>query len=165
VAVDPVGVGEPAGGEAGWDATGSFDPTTSQISPTGDRILALRRAEQGYELVLLSVGDGSSTTIEWCRGTFAVSWEPDGGRLACVAQGGAALAVGDLRPDSEPVVVPLPGRVEGSPAWSPDGAQVAFALEGDGERVYVLGRDGRGTPQPVQGLRGEGTRLRWVPQP
>jgi DNA-binding SARP family transcriptional activator len=165
VAIDSVGVMDPAAGLAGWGADGSFDPATSQISPSGDRILALRRIAQGYELVLLTVGDGSATTIEWCGAAFAVSWEPDGGRLACVAQDGAALALGDLRPNTAPVVVPLPAAVEGSPAWSPDGEQVAFRLAGDGDRVYVLGRDGQGTPQPVQGLRGEGTRLRWVPQP
>jgi hypothetical protein len=141
---------------------GGYDAHATSISPAGDRVVAVRQGVDGPEIVLLSVQRGVLGRIDWCRGSFAVSWRGDGGRLACAPQP-RTLALGDAAPGSQPLTVELPAPITGGPVWSPDGAWVAVRLAGDS--VYVVDRAGRQEPTPVPGRRGVETVLRWEREP
>jgi hypothetical protein len=164
------------GGESGWAVAidsvdvvdpgfaGTYQPGASHISPSGDLIVARRSGADGDQVVLLSVGEGVVGVVDWCAGEFAVSWSETGGRLACVSADGAHLMLGDARPGSVPNTVVAPGRIAGSPLWSPDGEQVAFLLAGDADRVFVVDGSGLGEPRAVRGVAGRDAGPRWVPQ-
>ena len=87
---------------------------------------------------------------------LAVSWSPDGSRLAYVCQAGDKtwqLCISDSNGGS----LQLPGyqvrftdhargnvsALAGGPSWSPDGKMLAFASNGDGDwDIYVIGVGG-----------------------
>ncbi|UCF41862.1 MAG: AAA family ATPase [Gemmatimonadota bacterium] len=92
--------------------------------------------------------------IEWCRGEFAVSPSPRGTRLACVSGDGLALSLGDAVSEAQPVTLEAPGRIQGAPVWSADGAYVGFWVEGDTNQLYLVERSGARGVRAVQGAEG-----------
>lgn len=79
---------------------------------------------------------------------FDLAWSPDGRTLAYVPAGASRTNSGTivlLDADSgNRRVLPAPHGRKSSPAWSPDGTQIAFADEVDGRHlIYRIDLDGR----------------------
>ncbi len=153
---------EPRGVAAFGESAGSAAPEASSISPAGDRAVVRRAGPDGEELVLLTVDEAAIGSIDWCRGAFAVDWHGDAARLACVAEGGEALRLGDALPGSSPTRVPVAGHISGSPTWSPDGEYIAFRLVEDAGSVYLVDRAGQEPPRAMSSGDAE-MATEWLP--
>lgn len=89
-----------------------------------------------------------------------LAWSPDGERLAVTVRAGAELRVDILDRAGRPV-----GRLDGpgvdeQPAWSPDGAWLAWSAERDGERDLWVARPDGTHARPL--VRREGPD--WLPR-
>lgn len=115
--------------------------------------------------------DGTGTPFIAGNGDGAVTWSPDGGRLAWVVtaghQGGPWLVVANADGTSEHTVLAddldyCADRLE--PAWSPDGSTLAFAscnVSGQAE-LYTISADG-GTPTRVTVNAADDVQPDWRP--
>jgi len=118
-----------------------FDP---RWSPSGDRILFVRKVGQGvFVLLATPVRGGRAVRLpgRWVR--VQADWSPDG-RFAALAavpaerDGRYRLYVVDLATSSLRVLTRAPADVR--PTWSPNGRRIAFATQ-DG-RVATVARTG-----------------------
>lgn len=121
---------------------------------------------QAKKLAIGVAADLRETRPRWTKGTDFL-------RDASVSPSGARVAV-EMR--GEIVTVPVekgdprnltntPGANERSPAWSPDGKQVAFVSDQGGEyRLHLVPQDGKGAPRVID-LHGAGFYfdLEWSP--
>lgn len=103
----------------------------------------------------LAAADGSAArAVVTELAVTAVTWSPEGGRLAFAGLRGGTSVVGTVITTSEPIVQV---RGEGSdPVWSGDGRWLAW--RGDGE-VIIANRDGA----VIQRLEIIATHLEWSP--
>jgi len=86
------------------------------------------------------------------------AWSPDGTKIAFVASSTASLVIVDAASAAHTLEVPVAGDGTaseatalvsiGGPAWSPDGARLAFICwDGRGDEVCVINADGSGRRQ------------------
>jgi TolB protein len=94
---------------------------------------------------------------------FDADWSPDGRGVVYRDSSGEqpdelhSVAVDD----SEPVNLTRDPAGDWSPAWSPDGGQIAFASDREGElRSFVMGADGSGVRRVIVPAGGSGPILR-----
>jgi Tol biopolymer transport system component len=134
-------------------------------SPDGTRIAFVSdRDGQSGLWVMAADGAGANRLVPGQASPSRTAWSPDGRVLAFASdrEGGnldvyvAALdgPAADRPPDAPPADGPPVTRLiggpgqDGEPAWSPDGARLAFASDRDGAaEVYVANRDGSGIVQ------------------
>jgi len=127
-----------------------------RLTPSPDgRTIAYLLPGDGVVHAWLMDRDGSSRRplLEGARALEDLAWSPDGTRLALggtdYAMGGAddvfvvnadGSGLANLTPD------PLPGIwLDRAPAWSPDGARIAFSSNRSGTtRLWVMNADGSG---------------------
>lgn len=138
-----------------FDAAGP-DALLVAPSPDGRTLAVLRPANGLVHLWLVDRhGGGASPVLEGTRIVHSVSWSPDGGRLVLAQStetetqdiwvvnrdGSGAI---DLTPD------PLPGVwFDSTPAFSPDGARIAFASNRGGvTQIFTMNADGT-DPAPL----------------
>lgn len=100
---------------------------------------------------ILDISAGDSEFVTAIGGE--PSWSPDG-RLLAVASSepDGQLNIVDLETLDELTVITLPGSVS-SPAWSPDGSEIAFVWDGLGgySDLYTVGTDGSGLRRITDG--------------
>jgi Tol biopolymer transport system component len=128
-------------------------------SPDGSR-LAFVSDRDGQSGIWAMAADGSSPA-RLVQGQAAPNarpaWSPDGTRIAFASDrdgGNLDIFVADVTGSgatggagSVTKVIAGPGQ-DGEPAWSPDGAKLAFASDRDGApEVYVANRDGSNVVQ------------------
>jgi TolB protein len=139
------------------------------FSPDGSRIAYLS-TESGVMQVWVMNADGSSRTqltFDPAPKGQLPDWSPDGRRIAyqSSATGGGDIYV--MNADgSEQTRLTSDPALEGAPAWSPDGAQIAFLRRLPPNRVFVMNADGTdahavvaGGPQFAPAWQPRGDRL------
>ncbi len=135
--------------------------------------------EQGGHLYLLDCGSGKAqrltigvaadlveTRPRWVKGSEFirdVSLSPSGARVAFEMRGEIVTVPAEKGDPRN--LTNSPGANERSPAWSPDGTQIAFMSDQGGEyRLHLAPQDGRGQHRVIQ-LDGAGfwSNLAWSP--
>ena len=138
-------------------------------SPDGTRLLYMRSNMESSRLrVINSDGTGDADVAEELS---SPSWSPDGTRIAVLlaegSQGGGVPTSTDvyiMNPDgSGRTNLTNSAAFESSPAWSPDGARIAFytheRFASDAPDIYTMNPDGTGSSR----LSAGGRVLRWSP--
>jgi WD40 repeat protein len=93
-------------------------------------------------------GENVATLTDHTNGIGGVAFSPDGKTLASVAYNGAQLILWDVASRQRKSTFPFPGH---GVAWSPDGAMLALAQEGDDSLIRLWDmRTGREHP-PLRG--------------
>jgi Tol biopolymer transport system component len=162
----------------GNDAAGSMNPAWS---PDGAQIafaaqIGTREEDQRMTEIYVMNADGTErrrfTTNEALDGS--PTWSPDGKRIAFTrvtdpgsASARSGIVVLDLESGRETQITraSLPG-IDGSPAWSPDGSQIAFTRaapsvgsDNPGAAIYTVRPDGSGLRKLVD----DGVEPDWSP--
>lgn len=99
------------------------DPTRLTFAPDG-RWLAFQQGETVH--LVETQADGIHATLD-LREPAEWTWSPDGTTLA-YTDGSGQLGAFNLASQSHTVLVPGTEHAWGSPVWSPDGAQIAYAV-------------------------------------
>jgi Tol biopolymer transport system component len=131
---------------------GDWSPDGSQLAVTGRNYYAASSDTRIY----LMRADGTeitqiTDTIPSGIGN-SLSWSPDGSTIAFVGNGGYIgvstvryrSAIHTIRADGTMLTQLTPdGEHDSSPSWSPDGKQILFARERNGQaQIYVMNADG-----------------------
>jgi TolB protein len=140
----------------------SDDPSSDEFprwSPDG-RFIAIETDRYGGVSAELITPDGKvqATIGSVAYATFFDSWSPDGKSLLVDSNSGGDFDIyrydlyagGPLQWSlMQPKIVSDDSAVEGSAIWSPDGKQIAFSSNRDGDfEVYVMNADG-GTQRQI----------------
>ncbi|MBZ0286136.1 MAG: TIR domain-containing protein [Anaerolineae bacterium] len=144
-------------------------------SPDGNRIAFAQRGENGLDLYVMKA-DGSNvqrlTTDS--RNYHYPSWSPDGRQLTYTAEvepGNTDVFVMDVDfSDPANVVVSSVRNLTNAPGeddyavWSPDGAEIAFSSNRDGEfwNIYLMDGSG-GDVRPLTSGNGDNESPAWSP--
>lgn len=141
--------------------TDGFDGALPTWSPDGSQIAFVRN--QGDELAIMRADGSDQHVIASARHYYSrPAWSPDGGVIAYQStpdqnsQGGAdgfvetksdGLAVFTIRPDgtNERQLTPT-SAYAWSPAWSPDGSQIAYSARDQSktDQLWIMNVDGSG---------------------
>jgi dipeptidyl aminopeptidase/acylaminoacyl peptidase len=139
----------------GFDSAGApaWSPDGSWIAFAGER-------DGNWDIYAVGLNGGQPTRLTDDPGfDYDPSWSPEGSLIAFSSSrsgDGDIYVMGadgtnvvqvtglGLRPEPSDIIGAADDRqFEGSPAWSPDGRQIAFAGEiGDNSEVFVMGTDG-----------------------
>ena len=127
-------------------------------SPDGKQLAFSAQQAAGSEIFLMNPdGTGRQRLTENRAIDGSPAWSPDGRQIAFFSSRDAVPAQGDAVPDQggnwEIYVMDADGShvlrltdqpgQDHSPAWSPDGARIAFVSERDGnEEIYLMNPDG-----------------------
>ena len=158
------GTGTPVnvtGNSAGDD----FDPSWS---PDGTRLAFTSRRNNGFSVYVMNA-DGSNVRRVVENYSREPQWSPDGTRLVYTEglQHGHAIAVVGVDGANKKVLTTPPDFVhEMTPAWSADGARIAFATTRDGQtnyEIYVMNADGTGQTRLTNNTAHESLPA-WKPQ-
>lgn len=191
---DPHDVGisllDPESGEVSRLTTEVRDVTDLSWSPDGTRLAFLLDRQSGIGIIdadgggLRSITDESNFPAET---TFSrATWSPDGSHIAFAAGGvppnadcdgldclslvHAKIYVMDLAP-SRMTKLTEDNLIASSPAWSPDGARIAFVAipaselsldDPQGPQIYVVDVDG-GSAQPLTSFDLSPSDIAWSP--
>lgn len=121
---------------------------TPRWSPDGSRILYTSYFRSGFpDIFEINLRTLRRTTFASFRGTnTGAHFSPDGQRVAMVltGTGTSEIWVANAR-GGAPVRLTHSDRVKSSPAWSPDGRELVFAMQ-PGPQLYVMPAFG-GTPR------------------
>lgn len=138
----------------------SFGPSTGSAEAVVDDPLVLRNViiytteEFGLPEVAIVRPDGSGRrrlTTDG-RGYAAPVVSPDGRRIAVATWFEGIVGIGLMNSDGSGLTRLVARNFDGAPAWSPDGAQIAFRSMNDGPfdsygRIYIINVDGTGLRQ------------------
>ena len=133
-----------------------------ELSPSGDRIFALRSREGRNEAALLTLAGTVLGIVDWCNRATAVAWSPDGRRLSCVPENGHQLEIGDGRPGSWPTRIAFAAGIQSGPVWSGDGQYLAVSVGGRRPAVYVVDRAGLMEPRRVASYASAPRLVGWL---
>jgi TolB protein len=118
-------------------------------SPDGARIVYTSYFRTGApDIYLLDAATGRKETYVSFKGTnMGARFSPNGQRVAMVlsGEGTPELYLGNVQGPKNVKPITRSGAAKSSPAWSPDGARIAFTME-PGPQLYVVSAAG-GTPQ------------------
>jgi hypothetical protein len=133
----------------------------------GERVVfATDTFEPGSQLVATDI-NGTHGKVIRTHGTYP-SLSPDGLKVAYQSSFGVGgMHIWTVNIDgSNPfdlTVASLSGCTDTTPAWSPDGARIAFARDcGSGSNIWLMNVDGSGAAQ-LQGTGNNNTRPVWSP--
>ncbi len=140
-----------------------YDYAAASLSPTGDRLLADRRAPDERGTVLVTPAGLLLGAMSWCPMEGGVAWAHDGERIACVAEGGRALLLGYPFAGSRPTRVPIPERITGAPVWAPDNLYVAVITGESEPALYIVDKYGMAEPRVARRWDTPVHLLGWVP--
>jgi Tol biopolymer transport system component len=152
--------------------SGASQATPATVRPSGRLALSLDR--DGDTEIGLIRSDGSGLTSLWNRRGADIdpAWSPDGARLAFSTQlsNTLVLAVIDANGQGYQQLTrgagPASGETRGDsvdPAWSPDGARLAYASDLDGDfDIFVVGADGS-APFNLTRFEGDDLAPAWTP--
>lgn len=152
------------------NVVGHFDwyPT---YSPAGNRIafFSTRNNHDMDFFVMNADGTGlvnlSKSSLQDTGRPELYPWSPDGTRLLFVRLFSANEASIFLAPADGSGVTRMTncGKADGYPAWSPDGSQIAFSSNRDGNyEIYVMNADGSGQTR-LTNAAGDDLLPRWSP--
>jgi dipeptidyl aminopeptidase/acylaminoacyl peptidase len=128
----PVNGGTP---QAAWPSAANAGGFT--LSPDGTKVAFVTRSS-GADLIVHVIGANSDRLVTHVDGGIgAVSWSPDGIKLAYSAsssdgaRGGSDLVVANVTGSARNTVVHQDGQISGT-SWSPDGAYLTYNIGGGG---------------------------------
>ncbi len=139
--------------------SGSWNSITPSWSPDGARI-AFASDRTGDLEIYVMPADGSGMPVRLTDNAgddFSPSWSPDNSRLVFVRSPAGSVSLSPLRLPTAGDVYSM--RSDGSdeqrltnhpapdlfPVWSPDGSQIAFTTQRDGNyEIYLMAPDGSG---------------------
>jgi TolB protein len=164
-----------AGGTPVELQTGFTSALSPAWSPDGRTIAFLATdAEGSTGIYLVDATGGNVRRIAPHDGSTALSWSPDGSRIACQstnlvqtgpneATGYMAISVVNVA-DGTSAVVRATEANNRTPAWSPDGSTIAFILEETGAPGQLALMDPDGSDVRILGVaEWSDMGLAWLP--
>lgn len=140
--------------------------TAPRWSPDGSQIA------MGAPLRVFDVVTGEYQNVfgekDGVQETIGCDWSPDGTRLAAVVvrADGHELILTSAKRGAGTLQRRLRAALEGAPAWSPDGKQLAVTVydpKPGARRIYVLDVEGNDPPTPIPGQKGDNRDPAWSP--
>ena len=139
----PVNGGTP---QPAWPSAANANGFT--LSPDGTKVAFVVRPSSGADLIVHSIAANSDQRITHVEGAIAaISWSPDGTKLAYSASSGASVSDG-ASGGSDLVVANLAGSARNTidrqassiagTSWSPDGAYLTYNTGGGGAPGRIL---------------------------
>lgn len=152
------------------EAQPSWSPDRQRVAYTATSIGPMTPAAWGVWVLDVATGDRRQLTAG--PDDFEPDWRPDGASILftrITRAGGIVLAaeLAVVAPDGtgyRPIVRLSGGGTVGNPTWSPDGARIAFTVDGGGGgELYVANADGTGARRLLAHAGWDDIDPRWSP--